>query len=146
MCSNNRPSSVLQGVSAYGGARSISVIDCHISNMTNEGVLSDGGVRNASIKAQAMYEPRQAPGMARDATESAQAWAAQTGAAPVSTLISGCTIVKCRTFGISIDHGCRATVQGTLLDSNAPCGIQVKGESHAKVCLYANQRCATNAA
>ena len=74
---------VVAGVTAYGGARSVKLIECSITNTSKEGVLAEGTYENAATVAQhGVINKRLSKfrdGATRQVTEAADAWGKQHG-------------------------------------------------------------------
>ncbi|PNH12438.1 hypothetical protein TSOC_000697, partial [Tetrabaena socialis] len=125
-----------QGVSAYGGARSVLLRNSVILRSAQEGVLLAGTFTNAATDAQddAGLNGRgpMRSESARAATEQAHAWGRQQGTS-LQVQLLGCTIAHCRQFGVSADSGASLVARGCRLELNDPYSFFIKGGTDARI-------------
>ncbi|WIA33214.1 hypothetical protein OEZ86_006360 [Tetradesmus obliquus] len=124
--------SCLQGVCAYGGARSVQLTGCSITGTSKEGLLAAGAYEDAATAAQTgsgmppqRYGAFRSESM-RKATKEAEAWGKQRGEDLIVD-VTRCTISECGNFGVSLDYGCRASISCCRLQSNDPFSVFIKG-------------------
>ncbi|KAL3910970.1 MAG: hypothetical protein SGPRY_008870 [Prymnesium sp.] len=118
-----------QGVSAYGGARSVKLEGCAILNCSDEGVLFKGSDTNAATKAQSrlLTEPK-----LPTITAQAEAWGREQRL-KLRCFITDCNISHNGNFGISIDSGAQVVVQRCVMIMNDPYSILIQGASDATI-------------
>lgn len=137
---NTTIDSCKQGVSAYGGAKSVQLFGCSISNTAKEGVLAAGSFENAATAAQhEVRDPRVSAYTSashRSATEQAQAWGKAHGM-QLSLTMSDCSLRGCGNFGVSVDAGAAALISRCRLEACDPYCVFIKGSSSA--CITASQ-------
>lgn len=119
-----------QGVSAYGGALSVTLQGCTILNCANEGVLVSGSDQNAATRAQARASLDK--NQTNAVTQRAEAWGAERRLV-LTANITDCVISQNGNFGVSIDHGAQVVLQRCEFRMNDPYNILVKGASDASI-------------
>ena len=127
-----------QGVSAYGGARRVHLVDCDVARTRHEGVMAAGTYESAATAAAALAMPGLAGRAPRDgsaasrATEEAEAWGKRQGT-ELSVALEGCALTGCGNFGVSLDSGARATLTRCRFEACDPYCLYVKGAADALV-------------
>ncbi|CAJ1408069.1 unnamed protein product [Effrenium voratum] len=151
---------VRQGVSAYGGARSVVLRDVIVDMSFDEGVLACGDQQNAETRQQARYcaedprargtgERKEAIRRGRKISEQARAVAEELDWNGRLTLtMSDCTVRQGQGLGCSIDEGCAAFLHRCTFEHMRPnmttnfpgIGVLIKGESDCRVscCRFLN--------
>ncbi|GLC40177.1 HSP70/90 co-chaperone [Pleodorina starrii] len=125
-----------QGVTAYGGARSVVLRDCVIVGSKRENVLLDGSYENAVTEAPAAAAQRAggAGGIfsARAVAMAASEWGKRRGIQLHATLLS-CTISRAGCLGVSADGGASLVARGCQLEDNDPYSFFVQGGTDAAI-------------
>ncbi|KAJ3034342.1 Zinc finger CCCH domain-containing protein 7A [Rhizophlyctis rosea] len=120
-----------QGISAYGGARQVRVERCQILRSVREGVLVAGTKQNAATRAQRGQDHGR-----NQATLDAYAWG-DARRLDLEVEILGSIISHSGVYGLSLDLGASINVHNSVLSSNAPFAVFIKGETDLFMC--ANQ-------
>jgi hypothetical protein len=115
-----------QGVTAYGGARSVQLYDCHVLRCQLEGILADGSQTNAATAAQAPFLPALGDRQVNQATQDAAAWG-KAARLELQLVVEGGEVSHNCSFGLSLDGGCVASISGCRLEGNDPYAVYVKG-------------------
>ena len=132
-----------QGVSAYGGARLVELHGCHIGACAQEGVIAAGcsPTANTTLQRQLFKKGdsnRKAETLHERTSREACEWARmQDDSVQLRLIVSACQVVGNGCFGVSVDCGARAVVHSSLISSNVPHNVFIKGGSDAF--LVANQ-------
>lgn len=117
-----------QGVSAYGGARSVLLQGCWIKRCFKEGVLASGSVVNVATQMQASIKPGRGNAVSKQAAD----WG-RARRLSLSLSVTDCVISHNGSLGLSIDQGCQAVVQRCDFQMNDPYAVLVKGASDASI-------------
>ncbi|EFJ39514.1 hypothetical protein VOLCADRAFT_100877 [Volvox carteri f. nagariensis] len=124
-----------QGVSAYGGARTVVLRDCTIVGSKRENVLLSGTYVNAATEAQHGLggDGRKArSASAAVATAEAEEWG-RRNSTPLDVALLDCTISGSGQFGVSADRGTSVLARGCLLEDNDPYAFFIKGGTDASI-------------
>lgn len=109
-----------QGVTAYGGARRVEIINCEISHNIREGVLANGENLNAATRAQ------HGPAITNNPVSIAAHEWAQEAKIQLEVVISSSVVKDNGYYGLSLDHGAQVSVVNSVLLNNAPFACFVK--------------------
>lgn len=124
-----------QGVSAYGGARRVELVRCTIARTRLEGILAAGTYENAATAAMNAGLERRGPAhdpKSRAVTEEAEAWGKRQQT-ELELLAEGCSLLRCGSFGASLDSGVRAALRGCRFELCDPYGVYIQGASDALI-------------
>ncbi|GLI62217.1 hypothetical protein VaNZ11_004810 [Volvox africanus] len=122
-----------QGVSVYGGARSVVLRDCTILNSKKENVMVSGMYENAATEAQGEDIPhRGADTIGRTVSLAAMEWGRQHGTL-LDVMLLGCTIGRAGCFGVSADRGANVVARGCDLEFNDPVAFLIKGGTDVSI-------------
>lgn len=121
-----------QGISVYGGAQSVVLRGCTITQCKKEGIMAAGTFTNAATMMQEEAHKSKTPTHElppqrnAETTAAAQAWG-RARKLQTSLELVDCVLSSNGCFGISADLGVRVLLERCVLQDNDPFAVFVKG-------------------